>query len=279
MERAGQRSGETAIVARHALHSIIRQGGTSMAADVMKEQVAEASPRFKARIAGILYLIIIVAAPFAEVLVRGRLVVYGDAAATATNILAHESMYRLAGAADLIAFTCDAAVALIFYELLKPVSRGLALFAASFRLLHVAVVAVNTLILFVPLVLLQGAHFLSAFETDQLQSLALASLSLHGTGYNIGLVFFAFHCILVGYLIFKSTFLPRILGVLMAIAGLCYLINSFAHLLSPSFADHLYPYILLPSGVAEIWLCLWLLVIGVNVQRWNEQASAAGMRA
>jgi hypothetical protein len=245
----------------------------------MKEQVAEASPRFKARIAGIFYLIIIVAAPFAEVLVRGRLVVYGDAAATATNILAHESMYRLAGAADLIAFTCDAAVALIFYELLKPVSRGLALFAASFRLLHVAVVAVNTLILFVPLVLLQSAHFLTGFETDQLQSLALASLSLHGTGYNIGLVFFAFHCLLVGYLIFKATFLPRILGVLMAIAGLCYLINSFAHFLSPSFAGHLYPYILLPSGVAEIWLCLWLLVMGVNVQRWNEQASVARLRS
>jgi len=241
---------------------------------VRKEQIAEASPRLEARIAGVLYLIIIVAAPFGEVFVRGRLVVYGDAAATANNILAHQLLYRLAGAADLIAFACDAAVALIFYELLKPVSRSLSLFAASSRLLHVAVVAVNTLILFVPLALLQGVHLLIAFKPDQLQALALASLSLHGIGYNIGLVFFAFHCLLIGYLIFRSTFLPRILGVLMAIAGLCYLINSFDHLLSPSFAGHLYPYILLPSGVAEISLCLWLLVVGVNVQRWKEQASA-----
>jgi len=246
--------------------------------DAMKKRIAEPSPCLKARIAGVLYLIIIIAAPFGEVFVRGRLVVYGDAAATATNILAHQLFYRLAGATDLIAFTCDAAVALIFYELLKPVSRGLSLFATSSRLLHVAVVAVNTLVLFVPLVLLQGTHLLMAFKPDQLQALALASLSLHGTGYNIGLVFFAFHCLLIGYLIFRSTFLPRILGALMAMAGLCYLINSFANLLSPPLQGYLYPYILLPSGVAEISLCLWLLAKGVNAQRWEQLASAAGIR-
>jgi hypothetical protein len=240
------------------------------------EQIAAVSPRLKARIAGILYAIIIIAAPFAEVFVRGRLVVYGDAAATATNILAHETLYRLAGTADLIAFTCDAAVALILYELLKPVSRSVSLFAASFRLLYVAIVAVNTLVLFAPLVLLEDPHFLTAFKTDQLQALALASLHLHGTGYNIGLVFFGFHCLLIGYLISKSAFLPRILGWLMTISGLCYLANSFANLLSPPLQDYLYPYILLPSGVAELSLCLWLLVVGVNVQRWKEQASTAG---
>jgi hypothetical protein len=246
-----------------------------MSTDGIKGQIAEASPRLKARIAGVLYLLIIVAAPFAEVFVRGKLVVYGDAAATAANILAHEPLYRLAGAADLIAFTCDAAVALILYQLLKPVSRSLSLFAAFFRLLHVAIVTVNTLNHFAPLVFLGGAHFLTAFKTDQLQALALASLSLHGTGYNIGLVFFGFHCLLIGYLISRSAFLPRILGGLMAIAGLCYLTNSFANLLSPAFAGHLYPYILLPSGVAELSLCLWLMVMGVNVQRWKEQASAS----
>jgi hypothetical protein len=247
-----------------------------MSTEVSTGPMTETSPRFKARIAGVLYLIIIIAAPFAEVFVRGRLVVYGDAAATATNILAHEQLYRLAGAADLITFTCDAAVALIFYELLKPVSRSLSLFAAFFRLLYVAIVGVNTLNHFAPLVLLGGARFLSAFKTDQLQALALVSLSLHGTGYNIGLVFFGFHCLLIGYLISRSAFLPRILGVLMAIAGLCYLTNSFANLQSPPLQDYLYPYILLPSGVAELSLCLWLLVKGVNAQRWKEQASAAG---
>ena len=192
----------------------------------MRERMAEASPLLKARIAGVLYLIITVAAAFAEVFVRGKLVIYGDAAATATNILAHERLYRLAGAADLIAFTCDAAVALIFYQLLKPVSRSLSLFAACFRLLHVAIVAVNTLSHFAPLVLLGGDRFLTAFNTDQLQALALVSLSLHGTGYNIGLVFFGFHCLLIGYLICRSVFLPRIRGALLAIAGLCYLTKA-----------------------------------------------------
>jgi hypothetical protein len=245
-----------------------------MSTDAVKERIAEASPRLNARIAGLLYFIVIVAAPFAQVLVRGRLVVYGDAAATATNILAHESLYRLAGAADLLAFTCDAAVALFLYQLLKPVSKSLALFAAIFRLLHVAVVAVNTLNHFAPLVILGGTHSFATFKPDQLQALALMSLSLHGVGYNIGLVFFGFHCLFIGFLIARSAFLPRILGPLLAIAGLCYLINSFANFLSPSFATHLYPYILLP-GLSEVLLALWLIVIGVNVKRWNEQASAA----
>jgi hypothetical protein len=242
-----------------------------MSTAVPKGRIAEASPLLMARIAGALVLIITVAAPFAEVFVRGRLVVYGNAAATATNILAHESLYRLAGAADLLAFICDAAVALILYELLKPVSRRLALFAASFRLLHAAIVAANTLHHFAPLVLLGDAHLLTAFNTDQLQALVLVSLSLHGTGYNIGLVFFGVHCLVIGYLIGKSTFLPHILGALLVIAGFCYLINSFAHLLSPSLAAHLYPYILLP-GLAEPLLALWLVVMGVDVQRWKEQA-------
>jgi hypothetical protein len=136
-------------------------------------------------------------------------------------------------------------------------------------------VGVNTLNHFAPLVLLGGAHFLTAFRTDQLQALALASLNLHGTGYSIGLVFFGFHCVLIGYLISRSAFLPRILGVLMAIAGLGYLTNSFVNLLAPSLQHYLYPWVLLPGGVAELSLCLWLLVIGVNVQRWKEQASAA----
>jgi hypothetical protein len=241
----------------------------------MMERIAGAPPCVKARIAGVLYLVIIFAAAFAEIFVRGRLVVYGDAAATATNILAHEPLYRLGGAADLIAFACDAAVALIFYELLKPVSGSISLLAAFFRLMHVAIVGINTVNHFVPLVLLERAHFLSAFKTDQLQTLALVSLTLHALGYNIGLVFFGLHCLLIGYLIYRSDFLPRLLGALMAIAGLCYLTNSFANFLSPTVGRLLFPWILLPGVPAEWGLALWLLVMGVSVRRWKEQASAA----
>jgi Domain of unknown function (DUF4386) len=125
------------------------------------------------------------------------------------------------------------------------------------------------------LIALGGAH--SSAAADDLQALALMSLNLHAQGSNIVMVAFGFHVILIGYLIFKSTFLPRILGVWVAIAGLCYLTNSFANFLSPLFAAHLLPYILIP-GVVEILLALWLCVMGVNVQRWNEQSSTAGER-
>lgn len=223
--------------------------------------------------AGILYLIIILAAAFAEIFVRGRLIVSGDPAATATNVLAHEPLYRLGGAADLVAFACDVGVALIFYELLKPVSGSVSLLAAFFRLMHVAIMGVNSLNHFAPLLLLSGAPSVAAFKADQLGALALVFLRLHALGYNVALVFFGFHCLLIGYLIFRSTFLPRILGALIVIAGLCYLTNSFANFLSPAFADMLFPYILLPAAVAEWGLCLWLLVVGLNVPRWNEQMS------
>jgi hypothetical protein len=97
---------------------------------------------------------------------------------------------------------------------------------------------------------------------------------LHSQGYNISLVFFGFYCLLIGYLIFRSTFLPRVLGVLMAVAGLCYMPYGFATFLSPEFAAGLFPWVMMP-GAGELVLALWLLVIGVNVQRWEEQARSA----
>jgi Domain of unknown function (DUF4386) len=224
----------------------------------------------EARISGVFYLLIFVVGLFAEFLVRGRLIVYSDATATANNILTHPSLFRFGGAADLITLTCDTAVALIFYDLLKPVSRILSLFAMAFRLVFVAIMAVNLVNYFAPLLLLKDAHFLTAFKLDQLQALALISLRLYGTGYDIALVFFGIHCLLTGYLIFWSTFLPRLLGVLMAFAGLGWL--TF---LWPPLANHLQPYVLLPGVLGEGSLTLWLLVIGLNAQRWNERADAA----
>jgi len=242
-----------------------------MSTAVMMERIAEASPRFKARIAGAFYLLIFVAAPFAEFFVRGRLVVDGDAAATATNILAHESLFRLGFVAELFTLLCDTTVALILYDLLKPVNRSLSLLAAFFRLMLVAIMAVDSLNYFSPLVLLGGAHFLTAFKADQLQALALVSQSLYTHGYNISLVFFGFHCLVIGYLIYRSTFLPRIIGVLLAIGGPCYVANSLGSFLSPGFAA---PYLLIPAALGELSLTLWLLVVGVNVPKWEEKASA-----
>lgn len=242
----------------------------------MMEQIAGASPRLKARIAGALWLIIIVAAAFAEFFVRGRIVVDGDAAATAANILAHEQLYRLGAAAVLVYLACDTAVALMLYELLKPVSRSLSLLASFFRLAMVAILGANLLNHFAPLVLLKGAPLLTAFKADQLQALALVSVKLYTQVFFSAMLFFGFHCLLIGYLIYRSTFLPRIVGVLMVISGLCYLAHSFATVLSPALAARLFTY-LMPLGFpGELSLTLWLLAVGVNVQRWKDQASTAG---
>jgi hypothetical protein len=139
--------------------------------------------------------------------------------------------------------------ALIFYDLFKVVNRSLAALVAFFTLVGTAVEAVNLLNYFEPLILLDGGHHLSALKADQLQSLAYTSLELQAIGFDVAVVFFAFYDLSIAYILFRSTFLPRILGVLMGITGLCYLTNSFASFLSPGFAAQLIPYILMPSGV------------------------------
>ena len=243
----------------------------------MMERIAEASPRLKARIAGVLYLIVIVGGIFAELFVRSALIVRGDAAATAANILAHEQLYRLGFAAGIIILVCNVPLAVIFYDLFKVVNRSVSLLVAFFILVGTAIESGNLLNHFAPLIFLGGGGYLSPFNAEQLQTLAYASLRLQAVGFTMCLVFFGFYCLLTGYLVFRSTFLPRILGVLLAIGGLCYLTNSFAYFLWPEFASRLFPAILVPSGIAELSLSLWLLAVGVNVQRWKEQASAAAV--
>jgi hypothetical protein len=155
------------------------------------------------------------------------------------------------------------------------VNRSLALLAALFSLVGIAVGMLIPLFDLAALVVLKDAQSLRAFHVEQLQALALLFLKLRAQADTISLVLFGTYNIMTGYLIVRSTFLPRILGVLLAFSGWCYLINSFANVLSPAFAAHLLPYILIP-GVAELLLALWLVVMGINVQRWQEQARAAG---
>jgi hypothetical protein len=240
----------------------------------MMERIAEASPRFQARMAGILAWIGTTEG-FA-LWVRSRLVVDSDAAATAHNILAHELLYRSALVGDVISYLVFIPYTLILYNLFRPVSRRLALLAAVLNFVGFAIQFSICVFLLAPLAVLGGAQSLSAVNVAQSQALALMFLNLYGDGYAISMVLFGFSNLLVGYLIFRSTFLPRILGVLLAISGLCYQIDNFAGFLWPAFQAHLEPYILLP-GVAELLLALWLVVMGVNEQRWKEQASAAGM--
>ena len=240
----------------------------------MTEQVAKASPGLKARIAGGLWLIAIASAAFALPTWSGMMV-RDDPAATATNILANETLFRLSFLADLVAALCYVGVTVLLYELLKPVSRTLSFLAAFFGVGGVAIAVSGFLTRLVPLVLLQSDPYLSVFTTSQLQALALASLKLYVFAFHIGMVLFGLQCFLVGYLVVGSTFLPRVVGVLLAIAGAGYVIGSFANFLSPSFGAAMARFVMLAGTVGEGSLTLWLLVKGVNVPRWTEQAALA----
>jgi hypothetical protein len=236
----------------------------------MMERIAEASPRLKARMAGVCQLMEAVTAAFGEVIIPGKLVVAGNAAATAANILGHERLFWLGFVLSLIGVAFHIAWALLMYELLNPVNRSLSRLAAFVILVGCAIQALTSLLYLAPLIILQGGSSLSAFAPEQLQALALVFLRLNDYAFQIYLVFFGVWCLLIGYLIFRSTFLPRILGVLLAISGL-----GWVTYLYPPFAHRVYPIIAAASALGEIPLELWLIVMGVNVQRWKEQASAA----
>lgn len=222
-------------------------------------------PKEMARVAGFLYLIIIVCGIFAEVFVRGNLIVYGDATVTANNIIASESLFRIGFASGLIMLVCDIVVTLILYVLFRLVNKNLALLATFFRLVSIAILGINLLNHFAALLLLGNAQFLTVFETDQLHALALLSLRLHSYGYDISLMFFGFHLLFLGYLIYKSEYLPKIIGILLVIACLCYLTNSFTRFLAPAYAVMIFPGILVPAFIAELSLSLGLLLKSVKI--------------
>ena len=242
------------------------------------DRISGASPRNLARVAGGLYLINIVLGFFAIGYVPAAIFVAGDVAATAHNIQANELLYRLGIVAHVVILTTNVPLAVIFYELFKVVNRRLALLVVFFTLLGTAVEGANLANQFAPLALLVDGHYSGALTPAQIQALAYTSIDLQGTSYAINSVFFGFYGLTIGYLVFRSTFLPRVIGVLLAIGAACYLTYSFATFISPGFASHLIPYIQLPSLVGEGSFCLWLLIVGVNTQRWNEHASPASSR-
>lgn len=229
----------------------------------------ERSPQRYARLAGSLYLAIILLGMFGELFVRAKLIVPGDASATALAIAASPQLWRAGIVGDLLMHVLDVPVILIFYVLLRPVSQSLALLATLFNLVQTAVLAVNKLNLMVPLFLLGDAAYLKAFSTEQLHALSLLAVDSHAHGFAIGLVFFGFACLVRGVLIWNSGFWPKALGVLIFLAGLSYLANSLALLLAPAVAASIFPGVLVPAFVGELVFCLWLIFKGVNPDRWR----------
>jgi hypothetical protein len=231
-----------------------------------------ASIQREARIGGLLYVVIIVTALFAEAFVRSSMIVSTDAVATAHNIMASQRLYRLGGAADLVNLGCDVALSIILYDLLRPVSRSLALTAIAFRLVADACLIVATFFHFAPLFFLGGAGYLNVMPVAQLQALALESIKIHALGYEVCMVFFGIHAMLAGWLIARSTYIPRLIGLLLAVSGALYVANSFAGLVYPELNVPIY--LLLPGFLAENALAWWLLIRGVNVARWQAHAVA-----
>jgi hypothetical protein len=237
----------------------------------MTDRTAKTSPQLYARIAGVLYLINIACGLFGEIFVRGHLVVAGDAAATAHKIMASEFLFRCGVAGDLIMHITDVPMTVIFYVLLRPVSKDLSLLAALFGMLQTAILCANKLNLVAVLLLLGGSNYLKVFDPNQLQALASLSLALHEHGFGIGLIFFGVSCLVTAYLLFRSGYFPKILGVLQLMAGISYLINSFAQLLAPTLAARMFPAIVLPAFIGELGTCLWLIVKGLNMSKWDER--------
>ena len=227
------------------------------------------SPRGEARVAGALYILVILLGGFAEVAVRQGLIVGGDPAATAKAIMANESLYRLGFCAEMLTNMIAIPLTLVMYRILAPAGRFWVLLAVLFDLTQNTINAVNAWTQFAPLTLLSGSPDVAALPKAELAALARVALKWHDVGFNISLTFFGVALVIYGVVIFRSRFLPRLIGVLYGIAGLCYLANSFVYFMAPSLSS---PAILAPCLLGEGALALWMLIVGVNETRWRAVA-------
>jgi hypothetical protein len=230
------------------------------------ERMKSASPRLMGRITGAIYLLAMVTGVFAQGFVSGRLVVDGDAVATAANILTHRNLFEWGFTAYLIEMTGQIAMTALFYRLLKPAGETVSLVAAYLGLAGCVIKTVSRLFYIAPMFVLGGAGYLKVFGREQLQALALLFLKVNDRGAGIALAFFGFYAILTGYLIIKSTYLPRILGIVSVIAG-----AGWLTFLYPPLGYRLFFYIAPFGLLGALGLIVWLLVFSVNEQRWKEK--------
>lgn len=232
----------------------------------MSRRTFESHPNTYARLAGAIYLLVILFGGFSEGVVMNSLIVSGDPAATARNIIGSPDLWNLSLAGNLVVPLIAVPQMWIEYLLLRPVSRNLALLFLLLNVLALAIECVSKLFLLMVVPILSRTD--GAFDTDQIQALASLALTGHNIAFHITLIFFGATCLMSGYLVFRSGYLPRLVGLLVQAAGASYLIAAFARLFAPAFADQITPAILLPALIGESALCLWLLVMGVNLRAW-----------
>jgi len=227
----------------------------------MTNRNADISLRKAAIVAGFGLLIMSILAAFANFYVLPSLIVPGDAATTANNIMANELLFRIGICSFTIVIVLDVVVAWALYVLLKPVNKSLSLLAAWFRLVYATIFGIALANLFNVLRLLSDADYLTVFEIDQLYAQVMLSLNAFSDGWQIGYVFFGLHLFVLGYLVFKSGYIPKILGVLLIIAGLGYLIDSYAIFLLPNYEATI-GYV---TFIGEVLFMLWLLIKGAKI--------------
>jgi len=225
------------------------------------------NPNQTARIAGFLYLLLIPLGILGIMYIPNTLFVSGDMAATASNILANESLFRLGIVSAIAVQLVNIFVVLFLYKLLKPVNRGIAQLMVIFLLLAVPIAFINELAHLAVLLLLNGADYLAVFTTGQIQAMVAFFLDLHEHGIFIAQVFWGLWLFPMGYLVFKSGFLPRILGILLMIGCFGYLIDSVLFFLVPSFGVTFSEF----TFLGEVLLPLWLVIKGVNVEQWKQR--------
>jgi hypothetical protein len=242
-----------------------------MSAVASLDRTADMSPRTKGRFAGALYLLYVIAGVYAQAFISDRLVVFSDAARTASNILANQSLYRLGLTVYLLEMAGQVATAVLFYQLLKPVSRTGAMLSAAFELTGCGIKIFSRLFYFAPLLVLGGSvSYLSAFNKEQLDSIALLLVRINDNGAAIALAFFGFSTVVQGWLIYRSGFLPRWLGVIEIIGGFGWL--TF---LSPPLGMRVFTYVAVYALIGLLATIVWLLTVGVDDQRWRARAAQA----
>jgi hypothetical protein len=224
-----------------------------------------------ARVAGWLYLFIIVVGFCVEIFVRGRIIVSGDPAVTAHNMATLDWLWRLGFGGEVTMWLFSIVTMTVFYVLFRSVNPTIALMALLFNVMDTAIEAVNAVLCnFAALFFSQGLGYLQAFDLHQREAVAAFALRLHEYGFGAGLLFFGVWLILTGSLMVRSGYFPKWMGVLAAIGGVCYALNSYALFVAPAIQDYLFPVILVPSLAAELSISIYMIVFGFNVDSWRK---------
>ena len=216
------------------------------------------------RTAGILYLLIIIFGLIAQIFVRDTLVNYTDPEITASHILASESWYRFGFVSELCMLICDIGVTTLLFLLLVPSNRGLTILSTLFRFASIIVLSVTALAHYAAIPLLTDSVYQNALNAGETATLALFAIKMHGVGYNVSLLFFGLHLIVLGYLIKSAGLFKPWIGLLLSAGGVFYIVNSIVWFQFPDLVKYIYPVILIPSALGEWIFCFILIIKGAK---------------